>query len=189
MPPAMQPSSLLLAAACVLGCGSEARDPAETNEWLRAGLSSRAADYSEALDIGHWDFDMDGTVTVTGLSSAGGCGNETTTTTYLWHDDGPNAIEVTDLDGGPMDGGGGTSWDRVVLQLGENGYRSDGTQPVDLVRFKDGKEASRDEGAYVRGKVCLEPEESCPPGEFCNGLGCRTVWCDGEPPEPYECDG
>lgn len=183
----MRPWSLLVA-SCLLGCGPQARDPSETSDWLLGGLSNRYADYSEATSVSHWEFDADGNVTVTGLSSAGGCGNETqTASAYLWHDAGPNAIEVTDLDGGPFLGGGGTSWDRAVLQLNESCYGSDGAQPVDLVYFKDGKETSRDEAAYVRGKVCLEPDAPCPPGEFCNGSGCRTVWCDGEPPELVEC--
>lgn len=178
---------LLLGAVWAFGCGPELGGIGAPTDWVMAGLSNRRADFAEALDVGHWEFHDDGTVTVTGFSTAGECGNTTRTTEYLWTDAGSGAIEVTDLDGGAMDGGGGSSWDRVIFQLSERCSLADGSQPVDLIRFKDGDETSRDDDAYVRGKVCLKPEGECPAGEFCSGLGCRTVWCDGDPPDPFDC--
>jgi hypothetical protein len=188
MPIAMKssPWPLLLVAVSLVGCGPEVRDRGAT-DWVLAGLSDRGVGTSSALSVVQWDFDAEGDVTVTTLSTNGACGNSSRTLSYMWHGAEPSTIEITDLDGGPMDGGGGGGWDRVVLEVHEGCEPMDGTQVVDMVRYKDGKETSRAEAAYVRGKVCLEDLPPCPPDQVeCDS--CRTVWCDGEPPEPLECE-
>lgn len=186
MPVAVKPCPLLLAALCLLGCGPEARSPSETSDWMLVGLSDRGPESYSALSVAHWDFDEEGNVTVTTFSTNGECGNNARTNHYLWSEAGPRAIEITDLDGGPMNGGGGTSWDRVVFEIGEGCDRTIG-QGVDEVHFKNGAETFR-ATSYVRGKVCLEDLPPCPPEEVeCDS--CRTVWCEGDPPEPFECDG
>jgi hypothetical protein len=163
------------------------REPSES-EWVLAGLSSRYADYSEATSVANWEFDSSGNVTVTAYSTNGECASTSSTSAYLWTGAGPGAVEITNLDGSPLDGGRDASQARTIFRIDEVCYQPDGTQPVERIQFENGAELPSGPAGYVRGKVCLEPEGPCPAGEFCNGAGCRTVWCDGEPPEPVECD-
>lgn len=178
---------LLAAAAYLVGCGPEVRDSGDRGALIRAGLSDQWP-WMGVYSVVQWDFDDDGKATVTTFGTAGACGNDMRTSEYLWSEAEHGAIEVTDLDGGPMNGGGGGSWDRAILRINaEFCPASDGVQPVDLVYFKDGQEKPSGAPGLVRGKVCLEETSPCPSGSECDG--CRTMWCDGEPPEPYPCDG
>lgn len=176
---------VIVVAACLIGCGPGAREPDDQTEWLRAGLSDRGP-WMGVYTVVQWGFDDDGTVTATTFSTAGACGNDTRTTQYLWRAASNGELEVTDLDGGPMNEGGGGSWDRAVFRLNpESCAQSDEVQTVDWLLFKDGEQITR--SGLVRGKVCLEETAPCQSGVECDG--CRTMWCDGEPPEPYPCDG
>lgn len=182
----MKPASwcLSLAALWLLGCGPEAGAPDDGAAWVYAGLSN-AGSGSIVTSVVQWDFEDDGTAIVTTFETAGGCGSHTRTKEYRWSEAGPGAVEITDPDGGPKDSGGGTSWDRVVFEIGDGCDRMSG-QAIDEVHFRDGSETSRDEAAYVRGKVCLEDLPPCPPDQVeCDS--CRATWCDGEPPELFEC--
>jgi hypothetical protein len=99
-----------------------------------------------------------------------------------FHDDGTATATTF------FQGGGGGSWDRAILRINaELCATSDEEQPVDLVYFNDGQEKPSGAPGLVRGKVCLEETAPCQSGLECDG--CRTMWCDGEPPEPYPCDG
>ena len=177
---------LLAAAACVVGCGPDVRDAGDDGALIRAGLSDQWP-LMGVYSVVQWDFDDDGSVTVTNFATSGACGSDVRTSQYLWHEAEDGAIEITDLDGGPMNGGGGGSWDRAVLRINaELCSASDGVQAVDLVYFEDGAEKPSGPPGLVRGKICLEETSPCPSGSECDG--CRTAWCDGGPPEPYPCD-
>lgn len=177
----------LLVAVCVIGCGPQAGEPDGPPALVRAGLSDRWP-WMGVYTVVQWDFHDDGTATATTFGSAGACGNDIRTTDYLWREVEHGAVEVSDVDGGPFQGGGGGSWDRAILRINaELCATSDEEQPVDLVYFNDGQEKPSGAPGLVRGKVCLEETAPCQSGLECDG--CRTMWCDGEPPEPYPCDG
>lgn len=158
-----------LVLACAIGCGPEASQPND-DSWVLEGFSDREPGV-EAIDVESWAFEPDGTVVVTRARGASSCGSEVELDEYRWTSAGTSTVELLDFDDETFHG---FSYARVLFRIGST------CTNVDLIEVIDGEEHVR--GHYARGEVCLEPDPPCPAGETCNSVGCRTVWCDDEPP-------